>query len=385
MLNKYLLKEGILKDVLPYDIVSAIIKHATSLGNNPAIPDIYEVPFLAKICNQRFNELKEELKEIGVINVNSKNLYEALAEMINKCKEIEKPIRSQLEQECFSIVLELFQIPEESIDFEIKLVDKLNIFDYNLNIDPEDSLDIDLNSVKEGLSIKEEIFKRRILNVLITGLSMKISNNIENYFERINKINPELCELYRNIVTLNNYLLFDKENVGINDKTPKQMGITNVEIGSTEDRIKITAQGLIFPILLNETIKGLLELFISHGLPKNRTQANYILKKTDFLKAEPWNMRLGPSLWDLLSNSLNDISSEELPYLLKRISKLNVDKFNYLMKEVFAKTKKGKHIMSKISFESKNDIEYDKFVDKMGQIRKNKNVITDEYIHENEL
>ena len=70
---------------------------------------------------------------------------------------------------------------------------------------------------------------------------------------------------------------------------------------------------------------------------------------------------------------------------LKRISKLSVNKFNYLMKEVFAKTRRGKEIMSKLSFKSKNDIEYDKFVDKMTKMKKDKGIITDDYIHPDEL
>ena len=104
MLNKCLIKENILKDSLPYDIVSTIVKNNTSLGNNPAIPDIYEIPFLVKIANKRFHDLRAELQEIGKLNVKSSNLYEALAEMINKCKEIEKPFRAQLETLCFRII-----------------------------------------------------------------------------------------------------------------------------------------------------------------------------------------------------------------------------------------------------------------------------------------
>ena len=41
--------------------------------------------------------------------------------------------------------------------------------------------------------------------------------------------------------------------------------------------------------------------------------------------------------------------------------------------------------MSKLSFKSKNDIEYDKFVDKMIKMKKDKGVITDEFIHPEEL
>jgi adenylate kinase family enzyme len=75
----------------------------------------------------------------------------------------------------------------------------------------------------------------------------------------------------------------------------------------------------------------------------------------------------------------------ELPYLLKRLSSLEIDKFNFLMKEVFAKTKKGRNIMSFISNKAKDDMAYDKFIDKIEKRKKDKGVITDEYIHSDEL
>ena len=55
------------------------------------------------------------------------------------------------------------------------------------------------------------------------------------------------------------------------------------------------------------------------------------------------------------------------------------------MKEVFAKTKKGRELMSKLSYKAKRDIEYDKFVDKMTKMKKNKGVLTDDYIRPDEL
>ena len=385
MLNRYLIKENILKDSLPYDIVSTIVKNNTSLGKNPAIPDIYEIPFLVKIANKRFHDLRTELQKIGKLNVKSSNLYEALAEMINKCKEIEKPFRAQLETLCFNIISELFQIPEDSIDFDIALTDTINYGDFNINIDPDESMVINFNDIKEGLYIKNEIFKKRILNALIMGAAMDFSSKFENYIEEIKNINPELFDLYKNIIVLNNYLLFEKEDVGIDDNIPKQMGCVEVYIGGPDERIKIKSRSLLFPILLNETIKGLMEIFIAHGLPKNKKYASYILNKTDFIKSEPWNMRIGPELWKLLTMSFNDINSNEIPYLMKRISKLDVDKFNFLMKEVFAKTRKGKEIMSFICNKAKDDMDYNRFINKMDRMKLNNSLITDEYIHENEL
>ena len=67
--NKHIknINESILMDALPSDIVTKIITNDTSIGNNPAIPDIFDVPFLSKILNKRLevevpSSIYEELK-----------------------------------------------------------------------------------------------------------------------------------------------------------------------------------------------------------------------------------------------------------------------------------------------------------------------------------
>ena len=138
-------------------------------------------------------------------------------------------------------------------------------------------------------------------------------------------------------------------------------------------------------MLLAETIKGLTELFISHGLPNDKKTAEMVVKKSDYVKAEPWCMMVGPYMWNLFLNSLNDITYEDMSYLLKRYASLDVEKFNLLTKEILAQTRRGKHIMSILSKNAKKDVEYNSFLDKIDTMKKGNGIITDEYIHLNEL
>lgn len=387
--NKHIKKinESVLLDTLPSDIVLKINNNETSLGNNPAIPDIFDVPFLSKILNKRFIDIKNSLKEIGSIdNIKSKDLHSALSELINKCKEIEKPFGSKLEKICYNYVVELFSIPEETIVFNIELKNNIDYSKNSISLEPIDGDDMELSDVKDALSLKSEVFKRRFLNTLCMGGAMDLFKDVLiKYENEINNINPELIDLYNKILLINDYLLLTKEDLGLTDENKMQLGVVEVRLGNDEYKTTIDVQGTIFPILVIETIKGLLELFISHGLPKDRKRTMQLLSKTDFIKAEPWDMRIGPKLWNLFSMSFNDIDSTEIPYLLKRISMLEINKFNFLMKEILAKTKKGKQIMSVICNKAKNDIDYNRFVNKMDKMRINKSIIVDEYIHQDEL
>lgn len=387
-LNKNIINENVLLDKVPDDVLDAVMGNKTSLGNNPAIPDIFDVPFLMKITNERFSEVKEALKEIGRLDdIEATDAKSALNELIHKCMELEKPYRAELEKICVNTVLDLFVVPEDSVDLHIDLTDEVNLNGKSIILDPidGDGDDFEFNDIDDAMSIKKEIMKRRILDALCMGASIMISSNVELYENEINEINPELCDLYKKIISLNNYLLYTSNDIGMTDKNKMQIGTIQLSLGQQDEKPRIYSQGILFPVLLSETIRGFFELFISHGLPKDKNMAVMVLNKSDYLKAEPWDMRLGPSLWNLLSRSFNDITYEDIPYLIKRISCLEPSKFNFLMKEVFAKTKKGKRIMSKICGNAKNDIEYDSFTDRMDKLKADKSMITDEYIGADEL
>lgn len=385
--NKILKEEKLLKKI-PHSTLYAIAFDLTfnSLGNNPAIPKINNVPYLVNISNVYFNEITTKLEELGGIpNVKSDNLEGALAELINKCKKLETPYRSQLETLCFNIIIKLFDIPEDSVDVDLKLVDKIDISGRNIPVDPIYGDDFEVNDVDEAINITNEVHKRKLLNTLSFGAAMDISSKMKLYYDEIININPELCRMYKQIMLINNYLLFTKDFTNlITEEDNKQMGFVEVILGKPDERVKLNSQAELFPILLCETLKGFFELFVSHGLPKDIEIAELIVNQTDFIKANPWDMMFGVPLWRIFVNSIDNVEYDELPYLFKRISTLKVDKFNSLMKEVFAKTRKGKKIMSFISQKSKDDMEYDAFVDKI-KTKNNKGIITDDFIHPDEL
>jgi hypothetical protein len=382
-----MINEGILVDTLPSDIVNTIISDKTVLGNNPAIPDIYDIPFLVKITENHFNEVTNDLKSLKRLDdIKSTTLENALNELIFKCVEIERPFRDKLEKLCFNFVNELFSIPDDLIVTDIEIVDKIESNKNTAPLEPIDTDSIELEDLNTALFIKKSIHKRHLLNALCMGGGINLCEICLNVFENeINNIDPNLMDLYKKILLINDYLLLITNDCNLTDKNKKQIGTVSVVLGDDIKKTIITARSIIFPILVIETIRGFLELFISHGLPKNKQIAKTVISKSDYIKIEPWNMRLGLPLWKLLMSSLNDISSKELPFLIKRLSSLQTNKFNYLMKEVFAKTKKSKLLMSNLSKLAKNDMEYNRFIEKIPKMNTDKTIIADNYIQAEEL
>ena len=383
--RKNMLKESAINMALPDDVKQSILQNRTSLGNNPAIPDIFDVPYLMKAMTNQFKSICEEVSEIGLAE--SENIDGTLAKLINRCKKLETPFRSELEKTCLNYVIDLFGIPEDAIDFKIELVDEVDTSGSAILLDPFDGDgDEQFEDVDDAKSIRAEVYKRRFLDAACMGAGLYVSENIDDsIIEDVETICPELVELYNKVMILNRYALFMKEDIGMDDRNKLQLGTVEVFLGNGDEKIVIHSQGVIMPVLLCETVRGLFELFISHGLPERMEIANIVLHKADYLKAEPWDMRIGPHIWNMLSRSFNDVTFEDMPYLFKRISSLDIDKFNFLMKEILAGTKKGRAIMSKICNKAKDDEEYDKFVDRMDKMKKNHGIITDDYIHADEL
>ena len=367
---------------IPKNIKKQLMGHKTSLGDNPCYPPENELPFDYKIIQDSFNKLENDVKSIDNANLNDINsLKNLLSELITQCQDIETPIKNQLENICFNIINDMFEIPQDVI-FECSLVGEVD--SNGRRIVPDNTDDFDFDGIDEINELNLMVYKRRTINALIRGASIFYASKIEDYVSSIYKLNPKLPELYKKIISLNNYLVYF-----INDfkvmKSEKLSGLVDVYLGEEDESPKISSKGIVFPILLSESIKGFMELFASHSLPKDKKSALYVIKKSDFLLAEPWDIRLGIPLWEILQKNLDDKDIKILPLFLTEFFSLNTNKFNSVMKEILANTKKGRKSINMIFKHIFFEIKKDNFNDYIAQQNNNLSQINDGYFTINEL
>ena len=376
-----MLKESVLLDKLPEDIVSVAVNGKTSIGRNPALPEVFDDSFVEKSITKRFSDARERLLDIGEIDdVEETEMRSVLSRLIIKCQELEKPIRPFLEKLCYNYVISLFDIPSDSVTLELSLVDEIDYSKYTVNVDPSDMSDdgFEFDNVSQITDVRGEVYKRRLLNCLSMGAGMSMSNDPSHYTKDVNGIGEELTDIYNKVLALNDYLLFTKESVGITDTDKMQAGTVSVTLGGPDELVKVSAQGKILPILLSETIRGLFELFSSHGLPKDKALASKVVGRADFIKAEPWDMRIGPYLWDTFKSRLGNCDTQVLPYIVRNVSELDVKRFNEFFTETFAGTKTGRKLCW--SLVSASEKEYKSNSDElMTKADMQKSVITDDH------
>ena len=367
---------------LPKHIISAIEKNKTSIGDNPCLPPEDEKKFLLKLLTRYFDKI--------TTNNNFSNiemLQNELSSLIVKCKKIEQHHIDDLEKICIECVNEIFNIPEDTIDIKASLVNSVDVSSERLY--PESIDDFSFDTIEDMEYLTQEIYKRRFINALISGIALYYASNFKPYFQKVFEIDSELPSLYKKIMTLNNVLLYLSKD-SLNVKENNDGGKVDVYIKGEENMIQLQAEALLFPILLNETIKGLLELSISHGLPKDIEKANYIIAKSDFKMAEIWDLRLGIVLWERISDILAsldiDIAEVGINFFTMYLSTMSPDEFNNSMREILANTKRGKEILKEICTEIVELKEQDEFDDYMISQQNNQLQINDDdYFEADEL
>ena len=337
---------------LPDFIENSIEQYKTSLGQHPSFPPENENKFETIILKKRYYELITNVKKVlgNDGDISKKTLISKLQELINNCKELEEPIKNELENICIDTVLQIFNLTHDVINFNCQLKNDIK------SVTPltPDKIEEEFSDIEHIEYLNNEILKRRLIDSLIMGASVRLSENFNASLSKIFLLNHKLPEIYHEIITINEYLTFVKEQKPSTDNIGGEVSVNLISETPT-----INSEAIIFPILLFETIKGVMELICSHGLPKNKFDAEYVIGKSDFLLAYNWDKRIGVGLWDIIQEIIGDENLNLMPKIILELIQRKSNEFNYTMKEIFAKTKKGKQIVNNIIDEIKLGTEFE--------------------------
>ncbi|MBR4624203.1 MAG: hypothetical protein IKO56_01540 [Alphaproteobacteria bacterium] len=352
---------------IPEFLIQAIKNNTTSLGDHPAFPPEEEETFVAFLLKTQYKTIMSMFNEE---DTTTKTISKKLSELLTECQKIEATNKEALEKLCSDICTTIFEIPEDTIEIESHLVEECDMSKYRMT--PESTPDFSFNDIDEMKYLSDEIYKRRMVNALITGASMYYGTNIEYYIREVYKINPKLVSLYTEIAKYNLALLYNQPDT-IKNIERNCGGKVDVYFGNSGERVKIEAEGVIFPVLLEYTVRGLFETAAQQGLPEDKEKIEYILNKSDYRLAENWDMRLGIPLWSILMSdiekcdgNLDEIGSN---FIIMEISRLKPEAFNLYLQNAFKQTKKGLSMTKELI----DTIQYNKEVDDFDNFMQAKN------------
>lgn len=366
---------------LPDRLKDPLRKKQHSLGRHPAIPEDDDQGFEERTLVEKYRTAINDYKRHhDVDEFTESNVIKNLNMNVLSIMEMEGPHRKELERLAVEMVRNEYDVPEEDVEMNVELVDEVEPFD--VDGENENPGEIEFDDEDEKEKVNKEIQKRRMVNSMIQGAAFKGNHMFHLAENEISEMNPRLPSNYGKMVSECDYqylsgmgLVFDKsarqKNKLLNDgiKFVGKGGDVKVDFPEKEgDTPRVNAKGTTLPILIHELVKGVMEVLSSHGLPDEPDLRKYIIEKADRADYEPWDLVLGPCIWErFLSIMEPDDIMELKQYVYSELISLPPDEFHDTMREILDGTKKGKEYINGVARDIRNEIEHEQMEEEMNR------------------
>lgn len=363
LFENFLYEDGMTERMHP-KLEEDLRKGRHSLAECDVFPEGDVISSEMKLIRERFKEVVYRCREaFDVDQINNMQIMQEMMPLVFKSMDLEEPHIQELEELAVRMVMEEFDIPEDTIVFEAELTREISLDGTSKNPTPQ-LVDEEFNDHAEIERANAEVKKRRVLNAMTQGAAKRVNHMFHMVHEELSNMNPRLPQNYKKMMSAADYMYYvvpdiEKGNAG---------GVCECEFQGEEDDMRpvIKAKAMTFPVLIHELVKGVMEVLSAHGLPTQENIAEYVIGKADFLEAEPWDMRLGPAMWGRFCEMIPDVDFGIKHHVYTEIASMEPDEFNTTMKEILAKTKRGKGIINQIIAEVKEELKQDDFNESMG-------------------
>lgn len=344
-----------------------LINRTHSLGAHPIFPD-GDQAFDEKLLLDCFSEVVKRYKKAhDVDNVDQMQLMMDTVPVLQETMQLESSHKKELEKLAVEMIREEYNMGEDVVEIKAELVPQITIQGTKKNPKPV-SLDMEFENIEDIGNMNGEVQKRRFLNAMIQGAAKKCNHMFHMVDDKLTNLDPKLANRYSKVMSAADYMYYVVPNMddGV------QGGMVHVQFPTAENpKTVITAQAIIFPVLIHELVKGVMEILAANGLPKDRNIGEYVINKADYLQAEPWDMRLGCGLFEKFTSMIEPEDFHLKHHVFAELAALPVNEFNTTMKEIMAGTKAGKKTVSDIISEVKKDMREDDYNESMKKYEDN--------------
>lgn len=354
------------------DIERQITGKETPFHGHPSIPKT-ERDFIEVIASKRFKDSVEKVRRyLGDTGpIQGPNSFMRLMQIamggLQKIVGIEQRNKQQLERLAVELVKKEMGIPEGALQFDAKLVTGPMSSAEGMQSQSNQPSEEEIKAAfEEGSEHTEELMdfvdefekfnlekaKRRFINSLIQGAAFKGGHMYVLASEELNDIDRELMNLYGVTQSLMEHLYWVMPNMEMMAGSGGgQMGQSEIDPDTEPPTVK--ARAATFPLLIHELVKGVYEVFGTHGLPEDPRRAEMVMGAEDTLPGEIWDSRLGPIFWekfvDTYPDELFDEDKKHIQhYLFMRFSKLDAEEFFKIAKFILSGDPKGKQFIDRM-------------------------------------
>ena len=288
----------------------------------------YEKIFSPKTMASLKGKSGESLRQM----IGDKNLMQTLMKskaVLDEIVDAEEGYRDELEMVAAQMVTDAYPIIDYAnikIDAKIVGMDSLDI------PNPPPSEDPTLPDFGEGDPEKLKA-KRRIINGITQGASIRGAFGFMLFKEYLDAINPALVDKYNEILKLA-FGIYDDENAialmlaALAQGQKAQGGESEMEYDEENEQFVIKAKAICFPMLVHEIVKGLYEIVGTKGFGPDKAKNQAIVNAVDKLSNEPNDLRFGKFLYDAISKLYNESEVDDArvrELFFAEVYKLNED------------------------------------------------------------
>ena len=358
------------------DVERKITGRETPYHGFSAIPNM-DRDFIELISSKRFKDSVDKVRTAmgDTRTIQGSNalmqLMGTVGQAMQKLVMIQNQNKKQLEDLAIELVKNELGIPDDAMQFKAELVGQPMGAAEGMQSEPEMPSEEEVEELMgdiENFNLERE--KRRFINSLIQGAAFKGGHMYNLVKNEINDINPQLMNLYAVTQSLMEHAYWIFPNMeGMAGGGGGQMGQS--EVDEETDPPTVKAKAVTFPLLVHELVKGVYEIFGSHGLPDDPRQQEMILNAEDTLPAEIWDSRLGPIFWEKFMASypieLFDEDKKHIQhYLFMRFSALNAEEFMKVSKMILKGDPLGQQFIQGMVNEIVKDLKDKDYKDAMG-------------------
>ena len=366
-----------------------ITSKQTPYHEHPAMPS-GDKDFIEVVSSKRFKDSVDKVRRYlgNTTPLQGRNPLMNLMGMVmgglREVSRIESQNKEYLENLAIDLVKKELGIPKGSLQFDAKLVHGGMGAAEGMRTEPQEPEEEEVeDAFKEAEEHTEDLLnfadafeqfnlekaKRRFINSLIQGAAFKGGHMYVLVGEELNRLDPQLLNLYGVTQSLMEHMYWIYPDMeGMAGSGGGQMGQS--EVDEETDPPTVKARAATFPLLIHELVKGVYEVFGTHGLPDDPKQQELVMNAEDTLPAEIWDSRLGPIFWEKFvatypSELFEDDMKHIQHYLFMRFSKLDAKEFFRVAKLILNGDPQGTQFIQKMVDEIVKDLKKQDYEDSM--------------------
>lgn len=353
--------------------------------------DILGQELTNQLAQESFEEIADNIRrKTGKRNVTMMDVQQLLGTSLLAAAREEYRIGIEnLERKAVDMIRKQYNIPVDAVEFDAKIVGLPPQMLVGRDASPQEMTQLSRQAGikvgkinREGLKtskgdkqppegktheeLKPQIKRRRLTNAMMHGAARK-SQNLHHLDDQLREENPELGRNYANLMAANdaNYFLIDDETIRREGESGIHAGNVRVDLSNPE-KPKIIAQGMVFPILLHELSKGVVELMSLWSLPEDPEIRKYVLDKTDNLDSETNDIRLGSKIWERFVAQIPVDNQEVISLTWNMLQELPNSDFNSIIEGLIQNRTESQQKVRRLADEALEELRRESSEDAFG-------------------